>query len=70
MASLLVTILAVFSAQQLLTPVLALSTALYELAPVTPVLTALAAAATAVVLAWLSPAARHAKAAAEAVAAS
>ncbi|MGI5285662.1 MFS transporter [Nonomuraea polychroma] len=46
-----------------------LSTALYELAPVAPVIAALAAATTAVALAWLSPAARHAKAAAEAVAA-
>jgi hypothetical protein len=45
------------------------STALYELAPVAPVIAALVAATTAVALAWLSPAARHAKAAAEAVAA-
>ncbi|MDP4510763.1 MFS transporter [Nonomuraea turcica] len=46
-----------------------LSTALYEISPVAPVLAAFVAATTAVALAWLSPAARHAKAAAEAVAA-
>ncbi|MGP3912865.1 MFS transporter [Nonomuraea sp. 10N515B] len=46
-----------------------LSTALYEITPVAPVLAAFVAATTAVALAWLSPAARHAKAAAEAVAA-
>ncbi|TMR94472.1 MFS transporter [Nonomuraea basaltis] len=46
-----------------------LSTALYELAPVAPVLAALAASATALALAWLSPAARHARAEADAIAA-
>ncbi|WP_188189352.1 MFS transporter [Nonomuraea sp. SYSU D8015] len=44
-----------------------LSTVLYEIAPVVPVLAAFTAAATALALAWLSPAARRARA--EAVAA-
>lgn len=44
-----------------------LSTSLYEIAPVVPILAALAAATTALALAWLSPAARQARA--EAVAA-